>query len=229
VACAAITMTLPGSAQESEWSLAVERVGAISLVTVSPEDSDDKVNLTWMALGGPVHNPAGAPRIGADFILENGLTLGGALGAARGSAEVDGDKLGGASFFLIEPRIGYRFSVNEMLDITPRLGATLLWGGFAEGEQEACRYDYATNEYDCNTVDGDELSGNATMLTLEGVGALRVTDSFNILVGISYDRLLSASGSVEEHEFDGGSDKESDDYKGAASSLQLWLGLGGYL
>jgi len=223
-------VALPCAAQDNvQVSLAVERIGGVSAVTVSPDDADDDLKLNIIGLGGPLQNPAAAPRIGADYVIEAGLTLGGAVGGMSGAAEVDGDKLGSASFFLLQPRIGYRIAADDIFDITPRIGATMLWGSFQTGEGERCSYNYDTGNYDCQTVDGDDLSGSATMLSLEVVGALRATDSFNLLAGLAYDHLVSASGEIEQHEFDGGTDTESDDYDGGASSLQLWFGLGGYL
>lgn len=214
--------------EDIQLSIGVERIGGISAATASPDESDDDVEVSILSLGGFVYNPAGAPRIGVDYVLPSGLTLGGALGATAGSASVDGEELGNGSFFLLEPRIGYRIPTSEIFDIIPRGGVTLLWGSFQEDEGETCYYDPNIDDFICTSTDGDEYSGSATLLSLEVVGVLRVTTSFNLLAGISYDMLMSASGELTE---DNGDDRDTDraDYEGKASSIQLWFGLGGYL
>jgi len=68
----------------------------------------------------------------------------------------------------------------------------------------------------------------AAVANLELAAAFRLTDSFNILAGLSYDLLVAAS--VKEKDGYDSSSSEDDSLKdGHLSSLQLWLGVGGYL
>ena len=61
----------------------------------------------------------------------------------------------------------------------------------------------------------------------EVVASLRITKSFNFLAGLSYDHVISASGSNSSSL--GSTTSSSDaDVSGRYLGAQLWLGLGGY-
>ncbi|MEZ4256345.1 MAG: hypothetical protein R3A78_11665 [Polyangiales bacterium] len=61
------------------WSLAIERVGGIAFAGVTASDADASVSAFTVGVGGPTVNPYAVPRVGVDFILRSGLTIGAAV------------------------------------------------------------------------------------------------------------------------------------------------------
>lgn len=191
------------AAPAPRFSLALERFAGLALGTVSAEGGGDDLTVTTVTLGGPVASPLALPRLALDFHTGGGLTLGAGLSFFSASMEVD-DAETGFSGFLIEPRIGYRFAASARFDLIPRLSLA-----FARGSAEAK-----------SNGDTDEVSGTMTIISGGLTTAYRLTESFNLLTGLSYDRVVAASGEPA-----GQSSEECDC---SAGSLNLWIGLGGY-
>lgn len=229
------------AADTPSFSLSVERIGGLSYTSLNQDPSEERrgggISLTGFTLASPVQNPLSTPRIGFDFLLPSGWTLGGALSLGLFSATLEDDPDDDAvdlngNFFLLSPRVGYRVAVSETFDLTPRGGLTFVTGG-GSATSFNCYSDYPLDEFGnpnpgpttttCSEDSGD-LDFSAVTATLEVAGAYRVTDSFNLLVGASADMVLSADASVQEDE------READDadLDGSWNTFQLWLGMGGY-
>ena len=158
-----------------------------------------------------------------------GLTLGGAVAFGYASLS-DSPQNGGQSTaihgtaWLISPRVGYRWRPTPFLDITPHLGATFADASLSEPTED-CNFDGAGNE-NC-TTGSNSTSVFLVALSAEVVASLRMTKTFNLLAGVSYDHVISASGSNGSSS---GSTSTSSDanVSGQYLGAQLWLGLGGY-
>ena len=203
-------------------SVAIERVGGVSWSSVSQSDADTSGSLVAFGIGSVNANPYTAPRLGVDYILPMNLTLGAGLGFERYSLS-EKDKgsstdVGSLFIYTLTPRVGYRIAVSPMFDVTPRVGLTLAGGKASSGTSD------------------DSAGVFALALGAEAVGALRATSSFNLLAGIGVDQTISASETTTTTTTTSGSagtttttSSTSEDIKGALFSLQLWLGIGGYL
>src|SRR5690606_14350833 len=85
-----------------------------------------------LGLGLTVADLTSTPRVGVDYVMDGGLTLGGGIGYASvsGSTEVEG---GGQSVesdgpaysgLVFAPRVGYAMPLTESIDLWPRGGIT---------------------------------------------------------------------------------------------------------
>ena len=70
-------------------------------------------------------------------------------------------------------------------------------------------------------------------LSPELLGVIRVSTSFNIVAGLSYDHVVSAGSDTTDTygSSSGGTNSQttSHDASGTFSSISLWFGMGGYL
>ncbi len=202
-------------------SPSIERVAGLSHVTAKPDNSSS-VGATFFNVAGAVHDPLSMPRIGFDVYLPNGFGFGAALGfttihlsseSANGNSSRDGGTL---SAYLFAPRIAYRIPVNDYFDVVPRLGVSFLGGSVTE-----------SGDY------GDKSSVHATTISPEVVGIIRITTSFNILTGLSYDHVVSAgTENTDNYSSSSGSGSQTtsrDAPSGTYSSIHLWFGMSGYL
>jgi hypothetical protein len=212
------------------FSLSLERVGGAAFSSLRPSSADASYGVTSFGIAGPAANPVSLPRVGFDVILPSGLTLGAALGAGLVTVSVNPDKGDSQSetarAFILSPRIGYRIEVERWLDVTPRGGFTLMAAGVQTPDSQRCTFTGTTEL--CQSVQGDSASLFAVALSLEVLLAARITRSFNLLGGLAYDHVVSASGSSSSTDATGG--RTSTDAKAEGKYLggQLWLGLGGY-
>ena len=199
-------------------SISLERAAGLAYANARPTNSSDSFGITSFSLAGPALNPVAAPRIGVDVILPMGLTLGGAV-AYDYIALSDNPDQGNSSTetghaWLLSPRVGYRISVAEILDITPRAGITLANASLTSPD----------------TINGPGQSESLFMgaLSLDVPVALRLTRTFNLLGGVAYDHVFTASGS---NEFGPANARQSQDLQASGRYLgfQLWFGLGGYV
>jgi len=218
-------------------SLALERVASAQAMFFSIDEDGDELGLRTKGItaGGPLQNPLGAPRLAFDYLSSSGLTLG--TGLAFGLGDFDsrdnGDirDEGGYSLLMLNPRVGYRFALGKVVDLTPRLGATFGWASITGPEYQNCdvSFDGETSTESCSQEDGDKVKLFAAMVNAELLAAWRLTDSFNLLTGLSYDMLVAAHAKAGEGGGDSSESEREDFDKGHLSSLQFWLGLGGYL
>jgi hypothetical protein len=198
-------------------SIAFERVGGVSYTKAYAKDTDNAASITAFGIGGVNVNPYTAPRLGIDYLLDGGLTLGGGLSVGRfslstktvnGSTTTTQDT-GSLFIYTLTPRVGYRIPVSPSVDITPRGGLTLAGGSVSSGGSNA-----------------DSAGVFALALSGEGVLAYRATRSFNFLFGAGIDYTITASASQTNAN---GTTSTSSDLKGGLFALQAWIGIGGYL
>jgi Ni/Co efflux regulator RcnB len=207
--------------KEEEWrteplrtSLSLERVGGFSYAAAAPNEGDSSASLSILSIGGTILNPYASPRLGLDVPSGN-LTFGGSasfsrssIGASSGGTSSD---LGSLTIYTLTPRVGYVLRLSPAVRLSLRFGLVLAGGSVSLGDG------------------GSQYSVFATGLDAEGVGFFRVTDSFHILTGLSFDRTLSASVSQSSDSSGSSSSSSSSDIKGALFTIHGWLGLGGYL
>src|SRR5688572_21507985 len=126
--------TSEASAQErfgrqGQFALAAERLTGVVAASERSEvgDTDVTTNITSVYLlanpfNGVITNYS-FPRIGFDYLVTNGFTLGASLGyfTYSGSVDVEGDEtdLDGASGFLVAPRLGYAAMFSDTVGIWP--------------------------------------------------------------------------------------------------------------
>ena len=92
----------------------------IDNVTVERNGRDDTTHNTLLGLGWSVSpTPLSFPRLGIDYLLNHGLTLGGNIGFV--SATTEGATVTG---FLVGARIGYAVRLGHSVTLWPRGGVT---------------------------------------------------------------------------------------------------------
>ncbi len=213
-----------GEAKAPSFSLALERVGGIGYAKAAAKDTDDSLSLVALGVGGVTPNPFAVPRLGIDFILPSNLTLGGAVGFTRLSASTSSGStsqdVGSVFLYTLTPRIGYRIPLSEKVDITPRAGLTFAGASASPSDSK------------------NDASIFAIAIGADAPVAFRLTDSFNLLVGVGIDYTVSATVSSTSTSTTttgvGGAtttstSTQTDDVKGSLFSMQAWLGIGGYL
>ena len=205
-------------------SLSLERVGGFNYSRISDADSDAHASFTLLSVGGITLNPYASPRLGVDIPVWEALTLGGSVSYSRtsltlseesgdaGSPESKSENVGSLTMYSVTPRVGYVLRPHPKLDVALRAGLLLAGGSLKDS-------------------DGDGVSVFTTALDAEVVGAVRLTTSFNLLIGLAFDRTLSGSASEENSSSDssGSARESSTTIDGGLTTGQLWLGLGGYL
>jgi hypothetical protein len=81
-------------------------------------------------LGSPGEVPFDTPRLGADYFVIDGLSLGGHV--STGLWIPNGGTTGG--WLALLPRVGYAFQLSDKIDFWPRVGAGFIVGNMARGE-----------------------------------------------------------------------------------------------
>jgi hypothetical protein len=77
--------------------------------------------------GAPGWEPFDTPRLGIDYFIIDGLSIGGHLG--MGFYAVDNND---GAYVAILPRIGYAFSLSNVIDFWPRGGVGIVAGDYAD-------------------------------------------------------------------------------------------------
>lgn len=224
---ASASASAPAGAAEGKqptFSLALERVGGIGYAKAAANTGDDSLSLVALGVGGVTPNPFAVPRLGLDFILPSNLTLGGAVGFTRLSASVSSGSqsqdVGSVFLYTLTPRVGYRIPLSDKVDLTPRAGLTFAGASASPSDSK------------------NDASIFAIAIGADAPVAFRLTDSFNVLVGVGIDYTVSAtvsSTSTSTTTTSGTTGSTSststrtDDLKGSLFSMQAWLGIGGYL
>jgi hypothetical protein len=211
----------PAHAQDSpaSLSLSVERIAGVSYTSIRPSSAGGSYGITTFGVAGPAISPVALPRIGADALLPMGLTLGGGVGYGNVSFSYSPDSgqssSESANAWLLSPRVGYLVHLGPLFDVWPRAGLTFAGAGIQAGDSQ--------------TTTGPSDSIFLVAASVEVAAAWRVTRSFNLLGGLSYDHVVSASGSETTHQANGSSQSNNIDVGGKYFGPQVWLGLGGYL
>lgn len=219
---AAVAPAAPESKVPS-MSIALERVGGVGYAKASADKDDSSLSLVALGVGGVTPNPFAVPRLGVDFILGSGLTLGGAVGfthiSASSGTKSKSEDLGSVFLYTLTPRLGYRIPLSEKIDLTPRAGLTFAGASFSPADN-----------------DSGKSSIFAVAIGADAPLAFRLTDSFNILAGAGIDYTVAATATSESSTTVSGpggtqttKSTHTDDVKGSLFSLQGWIGIGGYL
>lgn len=218
----------------------VDRVMGLNFIVDTTEDEDTVAGqtveqkrtrkLTTIGLAGSY--PATVlqlPRLGVDYFVTDGLSIGGSFMYLRASGETENETtVGGTTdsdttdfepvhFLLFHPRLGYSFILDDTFAIWPRAGIT--W----------------TQASTTQTVDTIDINGNPVTyelditettldLTLEANLVISPMEHFAFLVGPFLDFGLSGEEKTESTE-PGVADQEAD-RKLTAYGLQV--GLAGY-
>jgi hypothetical protein len=214
-------------------SVSLERVAGLAYGSARVDGANASFGATAFGIAGPAINPINFPRAAADVLLPSGLTLGGAIGYSGAALSVNPD--GGSSgtitgnAWLISPRVGYLVHLGPLVDLWPRVGITFAGAGLQTGNDQSCS---STTGFGngppppetCTTSPGPTYSLFYTAASVDLAAALRLTRSFNVLGGISYDQVFAGSGSTTQ------SGMTSDIHAGGQFlGLALWFGLGGYV
>jgi hypothetical protein len=161
------TLLLPAAANAQDFgtagrfAIAAERITSInhSSTTVEDEDSDTSTTTSYTNIAlftGAATSEYSFPRVGFDYFVTDGLSVGAALGIVHTSSsteqdtgettiESDGPTVSG---ILFSPRVGYAFMFADNIGIWPRAGVTYVGAG-------------AEND------DGDEFSTKLWAFSLE--------------------------------------------------------------
>jgi hypothetical protein len=146
--CGALLLPAAASAQDfgtaGRFAIAAERITSINHSTTTEEEEDEEPTTASFTNIALFSNPLGGftssysfPRIGADYFVTDGLSIGAALGIFRTSStnenevgdatvETDGPTLTG---ILLSPRVGYAFMFDDNIGIWPRGGITYVGMG----------------------------------------------------------------------------------------------------
>lgn len=114
VAIATVAFTKPADARpmpKGTFTLSAERLTGLTIEF--PQNSSAVFGLNLLM--APVANSLQFPRIGGDYFIIDGLSLGGSVGLGYRSSPQE------MGVWAILPRVGYAFAINQAIDFWPRL------------------------------------------------------------------------------------------------------------
>ena len=235
LACGAALLACAGEvrADPIDVSVSIERAAGLAVSNLHPNASDS-LTVTTVTLAGAAVNPIALPRLGVDVVLPSGLTVG--TGLAAGYANLSDNPSGGGqgasdngAAWLVSPRIGYRLRLGPLFDLTPRAGFSFAGGSLgSQSSSEACTYSPSGVATCSTTPSTSSTSVFFGAISLDVALAMRLTSSFNLLAGLSFDDVVAAGGSSSTSG-QGSNGSQSANAGGSYVGGQLWLGLGGYL
>jgi len=186
--------------KSGQFAVGAERLFGIVHTSHTSEVGDGEVNRSHTNVSlllTPFHSTAGTqfpigysfPRIGADYFVMDGLSVGGSIGVFTHSGSFENEVMGvtqdgdtgSMTGFLFEPRVGYAFMFSDMFGIWPRGGITFIHFGY-EAE------------------DNDEISASAWAITLEA--PLVINPVPHVVFGIGPTLDLGVTGSAETNPAD---------------------------
>lgn len=196
----AVTWTSTAAAQPTVkgLTLGVERVFGFVAASSTTEtdnltvrDSVSGISLGSAALSSSSIQPFYTiPRVGLDYLLDSGLSFGGAFGIGSMGAETERETgavtvttRADATTFLFAPRVGYLIGLNEQFGIWPR-------GGFT----------YVTNSFE---VGDDDASIAFGALTIEAPLVFTPTKAYGFVATPALDLGVAGSQEANGDEFDG--------------------------
>lgn len=210
-----------GFATAGRFAIGAERVFGYASTTTKVETdlqpgnvkfkSEQTKNQFDFLARGDVDNPFVAPRIGFDYFVIDGLSVGGAFAYVSENEEEEEttgnnttnlpDRKG--SSFVIAPRAGYCFMFNDMIGIWPRGGFT-----YASGSEEVdpAGPNQADTKTDFTILD----------LTLEGMLVITPVPHAGFMVGPTLDLALSGSGEIDQ----GNNSQDIDEIRVTTIALQ---------
>lgn len=202
-----------------------ETVGGASVTTTS-SSSNTTIGLLWNNNTSSTGVPSVylVPRVGVDFTVIDGLTVGGSIGYFHTSGSYDSERKSGSvtqttsgdtatvSGFLFAPRVGY---------ILPLGGSIGLWlrGGLSY---------YSVSAKDPPATNGDEETNSLSGLSLNLDPQFVVTpvEHFFFTAGLSAD--VPLTGNYENKQTNGGATVTTS-YDAKFTHVGLTMGVGGYL
>jgi hypothetical protein len=141
--------------------------------------------------------PHNIPRVGFDYMIIDKLSLGGALGFSTTDTSVEGaGQFGSPKRFLFAPRVGFLHMFGRVAGIWPRAGLS----------------------YHSQSVE-NSYSESGFSLNLECNFPIAMVEHFGVLIGLAFDRSLSANRDPEEFV----------DYGITYQSIGLQVGLFGWI
>jgi hypothetical protein len=214
---------------DAQFVFGVERVTGVFWNRLKFEDDPgNAATLTWTDLAlfgnGALNNVHAMPRLGLDYFVIEGFSLGGSLVYWRRSGEIETEPAAGggatvdqptASQFLINPRVGYSFVIDETFAIWPKAGIT-----YGNSSLESSDTNAAGATVDTN------LSLSTLALSLDVPVVISPIENFAILIGPFVDFGVSGSTSVETDPEPMGGNPPDIDSK--LTSLGLSMGIAGY-
>jgi hypothetical protein len=181
--------------KEGQIAISAERLFGIAHTSQTDEIGDGEFNRSHTSISllttpfnstTPTLLPVGFsfPRVGGDYFVIDGLSLGGSLGVFTMSGEFENEVMGetqdgdtgSVNGFLLAPRVGYAFMFSDTFGIWPRGGITFLHAGY-EAE------------------DNDEGSSSVWALTIEAPLVIAPLPHVAFTVGPTLD--LGVTGSTE--------------------------------
>lgn len=182
--------------ESGQFAVGAERLFGIAHTSISSEVGDAEATLSHTNIsllmsrsnsstGGIFPLGYSFPRIGADYFVMDGLSVGGSLGVYTHSGEVEAEEMGVSiesdtgsyTGFLFQPRVGYAFMFSDMFGIWPRGGITFLHEGFEAGNN-------------------DETSSSAWAITIDA--PLVIHPVPHVVFGIGPTLDLGVTGSSED-------------------------------
>ncbi|HTV21710.1 MAG TPA: hypothetical protein VMG12_23635 [Polyangiaceae bacterium] len=126
VACLALAAQPARAEPPGNWSVAIERLFGISRAWLrsndgGPGEDQTSVSVFTQHQGGFGYS---APRVAVDYVLDLGLSFGGAFGFGKYRADYAYDDYR-INAVLLAPRAGYLLTPTPTLAIWPRVGLTL--------------------------------------------------------------------------------------------------------
>jgi hypothetical protein len=220
-ALALTTLAAPGSAQEfgkkGDAVFSAERLFGFQSTHVYEERNapQEDVENDWSYFGlgwrGPYisdYSPYDTPRFGFDYLVTDGLSIGGSLGYASIHGETDDGFFGGqdvqGSAFQLVGRVGYVFMFSKAIGIWPRGGLTFHTLG---GEND----------------DDDGWSESGFGLNLECMFPIVPAEHWGFLIGPTIDVDIAGS---REYDFNPG---PSEDFDRRYRTFGLQVGMFGWL
>jgi hypothetical protein len=198
---------------QGQFVIGAERITGVFLdkAKTEPEgggESTDSTTSIALLGNGSGDGPSSVPRLGFDYLVTDGLSVGGSFVVFSQSGETEpdgGDSVdtGGLTSIYLNPRVGYAYAFDDTFAIWPRAGIGFLTFSGDEGEN------------------GADISGNSLQLTLEGNVVVSPFEHFAFIGGPFLD--LGLSGSVERED-----DGESAEADRKYTSFGLAVGIAGY-
>jgi hypothetical protein len=185
--------------REMQFVFGVDRVMGVFANSLKAEPDgggSSTTTSTDIALFGNVASLSSMPRLALDFFPIEGLSLGGSLVYWRSSGETELESAAGASvtsdsptvsLFLIHPRVGWSFVIDETFAVWPRAG--IIYGNRSI---ESTETDPTTGASQDTTISFSTLA-----LSLDVPVVISPIENFAILIGPFVDFGVSGSTSVE--------------------------------
>jgi hypothetical protein len=180
-------------------AIGLERAFGLEMYSQTSEFMDQEVSFSQttfgLGLGAPSASPFSRTRVGVDYIMDSGLSLGGGIGFVTTSSETefDGDATDGPSGtgFLIAPRVGYMLMFTPSVGLWPRGGITYVSVGSEDTDDDGLGGQTTT-----------ETSQSDVALTIEAPLVVMPAPNVGFLIAPTLDYGLSHTSEVNGEESD---------------------------